>query len=332
VHNTFAQLGSTIYRMAATRRVPVVQTIHNYRFACAQPALLRDQRPCDDCVGGTRLPALRHRCFRGSLPLTAAALALQWDQNRVVRSGSVHTFIAPSKFLREQLLRDGGDSNRIVVKPNFATEPSVRPTATERPRAIVFAGWMAAEKGIDLLLEAWEILRPADAELVLAGDGPLRAVLEERYAELDSVRWTGWLPREALDRELGRARALVAPSRTYESFGLVVIEAFAMGTSVVGPAHGPFLELVEDGRTGALFQPGSASDLAGRLGWLLEQPAASWKRMSGAARAAYESRFTPSASLEALEGVYRSAIAGESLSGGADLPRPEHANLVKGGS
>ncbi len=313
VHNTFAQLGSAIYRMAAERRVPVVQTIHNYRFACAQAALLREQRPCDECVGGSRLSALRHRCFRGSLPLTAAALGLQWDQNRAARSGSVHTFIAPSDFVRERLLRDGVDAGRIVVKPHFAPEPSVRPRDGERRRAVVYAGWMVAEKGVDLLLEAWEMLRPTDAELVMVGDGPLRGPLQERYAHRGNVRWTGWLSRQDVDEELGRSRVLVAPSRAYESFGLVVIEAFAMGTAVVAPGHGAFLELVEEGLTGTVFQPGSAADLARSLRWVLEQPVSAWERMSAAARSVYRERYAPSASLRALESVYGSAITGEDV-------------------
>ena len=310
VHNTFARLGSAIYAAAAEQGVPVVQTVHNYRFACAHGALLRQGRPCEDCVGGTRWPAIRHRCYRGSLPLTVAALGLQWDQNRASRLGQVHTFIAPTSFVRERMLRDGVDGTRVVVKAHFTPEPTMPHSAGGRPRQIIFAGWMVPEKGVDLLMEAWDLLRPADAQLVLAGDGPLRGTLEARYAGLAGVRWMGWLSREELDAELDGSRALVVPSRAYESFGLVVIEAFAMATPVVAPRHGAFLELLDDARTGLFFQPGSAEDLARSIAHMLELPVPAWEELSGAARAAYLARFTPAANLEALDRIYASAVAG----------------------
>lgn len=309
VHNTFAQLGSAVYDMAAELGTPVVQTVHNYRFACAHAGLLRDDRPCEDCVGGTRWPAIRYRCYRGSLPLTAAALALQWDHVRAWKSGKVHTFIAPSAFVRERMLRDGVDGTRVIVKPHFTPEPAVAPVPGDRPRQVVFAGWMIADKGVDLLLEAWDQLRPADAQLVMAGDGPLRDELEAAYTHLEGVRWIGWVSREDLDVELGRSIALVSPSRAYESFGLVVIEAFAMGTPVVAPRHGAFLELVDEDRTGYFFEPGSAEGLARTLARVLELPTARRLELSGAARRTYLEQFTPAANLTALEQVYRSAVA-----------------------
>lgn len=309
VHNTFAQLGAAVYDMAGEHGVPVIQTVHNYRFACAHAGLLRDDRPCEDCVGNSRWPAIRHRCYRGSLPLTAAAVALQWEHVRAWRAGAVHTFIAPSAFVRDRMLRDGVDGARVVVKPHFTLEPAMSAPPGDRPRQIVFAGWMIADKGVDLLLEAWARLRPADAELVMAGDGPLREELEATYAGVGGVRWIGWVAREDLDVELGRSIALVSPSRAYESFGLVVIEAFAMGTPVVAPGHGAFLELVDEGRTGFFFEPGSASDLARTLAKLLGLPPAQRSDLSDATRKTYLEQFTPAANLAALEQVYRAAVA-----------------------
>src|SRR5437867_3098697 len=73
-HNTFPLISPSAYAACQDNGVPVVQTLHNYRFVCAGALLMRGGHPCEDCVGTSLLPALRHRCYRGSLPATGAVV------------------------------------------------------------------------------------------------------------------------------------------------------------------------------------------------------------------------------------------------------------------
>ena len=64
-HNTFPQISPSAYATCRDSGVPVVQTLHNFRFDCPGGLLLRDGNPCEDCVGTNLLPAMRQRCYRG---------------------------------------------------------------------------------------------------------------------------------------------------------------------------------------------------------------------------------------------------------------------------
>ena len=75
-HNTFPKLSPAAYAGARCSGAAVVQTLHNYRLLCPGATFLRDGRVCTDCLGKAPLPALRHRCYRGSLPATAATTAM----------------------------------------------------------------------------------------------------------------------------------------------------------------------------------------------------------------------------------------------------------------
>ena len=120
VHNEFPLLSPSIFWACHRADVPVVQTMHNYRLACANAHLLRGDRPCEDCVGRFPWPALRHRCYGPSLPRTAAVAA----RNVVHRwlgtyRKHVDAFIVLTEFSKDLLVRAGLPEERVFVKPNF---------------------------------------------------------------------------------------------------------------------------------------------------------------------------------------------------------------------
>ena len=88
-HNTFPMISPSAYVACHDNHVPVVQTLHNYRLICPNGLLLRNGHPCEDCVGTSLIPALWHRCYRGSL---AATGAITWmlARHRVARHLSSH--------------------------------------------------------------------------------------------------------------------------------------------------------------------------------------------------------------------------------------------------
>src|SRR5690606_20923110 len=132
-------------------------------------------------------------------------------------------------------------------------------------------GRLSPEKGIGDLLEAWGVVGPR-LPLKIVGDGPLRAEVVAAAESNASIEWLGPRSREDVLRLMGRARVVVVPSRCYETFGLVVIEAFAKGTPVIVSAGGALAELVEHGRTGRHFLGGDGSALVEQAGWFASHP------------------------------------------------------------
>jgi glycosyltransferase involved in cell wall biosynthesis len=236
----------------------------------------------------------------------AVAVMLQAHRTRQTWSRQIDTYVAMSSFVRDKFVEAGFPGDKISVKPNF-----VEMDQGERSHPgdyALFLGRLSPEKGLSMLLEAWERL-PSPVPLVIAGDGPLRPRLEEEVSRmgLRGVRFAGRLNRDEANTAIKKAAFLVVPSVWYEPFGLVIAEAFACGTPVLGAFVGAIQEMVDDGVTGLHFATGDPHALAKKVSWAWEhQPELT--AMGRAARRVYEDRYTANKNYDLLMNIYASAI------------------------
>jgi colanic acid/amylovoran biosynthesis glycosyltransferase len=147
------------------------------------------------------------------------------------------------------------------------------PPSTPR---LVCVGRISAEKAQILLVAAARRLRDAGivCEIVLAGDGPMRADVEDaiRRAELqDAIRITGWVSGKQVKAEIEAARALVLPSFA-ENMPVVIMEAMALGRPVISTYVAGIPELIQPGKTGWLVPAGDDAALAEAMREALEIP------------------------------------------------------------
>jgi glycosyltransferase involved in cell wall biosynthesis len=298
-HNTFPLISPAGYYAARAANVPVVQTLHNYRLICPAGTLLRDGAVCEECIDhASLLPAVVHGCYRGSRPATAAVAAML----AIHRAGgtwrrTVDAYIAPSEFTRTKLIAGGLPAERIVTKPNFvAPDPG---TGSGRGGYALFAGRLDEGKGIRTLFQAWQRLGRS-IPLVVAGDGPVHAIE-------GPVTVMGHQPREKIFELMRNASVLIFPSICYECAPMTVIEAFACGLPVIASNIGSVPEFVEHGRTGLLFRPGDAEDLARQVRWTIEHPDR-LALMRQAARQEFEAKYTAERNYKMLTGVYELAF------------------------
>ncbi|MFR3790459.1 MAG: glycosyltransferase [Blautia massiliensis (ex Durand et al. 2017)] len=265
VHNTLLVLSPAVVRAAKRCGVPVVQTLHNFRFFCPNGVLLRDGAVCEDCPARGLRCAVRHRCYRGSLAQTAVVAAVYALHRRLGTWRGV-TLLAPTEFDRAKLLefnrrRPMFDPERLAVKPNPVRLPeqAALPWAARRDQ-VVFAGRLEELKGLRTVLEAWKLLGADAPELLVAGKGPLGDWARRNAGA--RVRFLGQVPPEELTRLMAESRAVVAASLCYESFALVPAEAHALGTPVLASDLGNVGASVRPGVDGLRFAPGDAAALA----------------------------------------------------------------------
>jgi glycosyltransferase involved in cell wall biosynthesis len=186
--------------------------------------------------------------------------ALRASRTAALRSAR-HVF-CPSAYLRDVALRWRLDPERVSVLPNPAPDLPAMPDRDELRRelgvsgaVLVFAGRLGPQKALEVALDALAGLD--EVTFVVAGDGPERAALERRAAELglDSrVRFLGSVPRERVLRLFRAADASVLPS-AWENFPHTVVEALAVGCPVIATAVGGVPEVVRDGENGLLVPP-----------------------------------------------------------------------------
>jgi glycosyltransferase involved in cell wall biosynthesis len=227
----------------------------------------------------------------------AAAHALHRDTRDLVA-----TYIALNPDIRAALLQAGVPAERIEVKPNTVVDPGP-PTAPGA--ALVFVGRLSEEKGVLLLLDAWEAHEDGSrGELVLVGDGPLRAEVSARAARRTDVRMTGLLDADAVSAEMAAGRAVVVPSTWTEAFPMVVLEAMARGRPVVSSRLGGLPDIVTPD-VGWVVEP-SARPLSEALAEVVASPEAAAAKGS-AARRRFETTYHPDVVTRRLVAIYEGA-------------------------
>jgi len=299
VHNTFPLLSPSIYWASSRARVPVVQTLHNFRLLCAQATFLRKGELCEDCLGRTPWRGVLRKCYRNSTSQSTALVAmLSVHRTLGTYRRKVTRYIALSEFSRAKFIEGGLPAQQISVKPNFVA--AERSDADERTGG-VFVGRLSIEKGLHVLVAALRMLPHTVCDVI--GAGAQLASLQNNA----QIRLLGEQSAQAVLERMRTASYLVMPSICYEQFPRTLVEAFACGLPVIASRLGPLAELVTDGHTGLLFTPGSSSDLAEKLRFAETHPD-TMRQMGRNARHEYEAKYTPQRNHEQLMEVYRAAM------------------------
>lgn len=263
--------------------VPVVMTLRDVRLMCPAGTLMRGGRYdgvygaeyCKEelCVGGSALNCVKHRCYGGNLA-KSALVAAEFYARRLHRLYDVvDLFIAPSRAIRDLAIRAGIVPEKLTVIHNFIDDNFFHRAPRQEPgRYFLFVGRLAREKGVDVLIEAMRRL-PRDIQLHIVGVGPDEEVLRRQAADLENIRFAGFLQGKALQEQYRDCLASVVPSNWFENFSRTVIESVASGKAVIGSRVGGIEEVVEHEETGLLVEPGDIDQLADALARLHAHPA-----------------------------------------------------------
>lgn len=260
--------------------VPVVYTAHDYVTICPAYLMLNgDGCVCDACLeDGKYRHCIEKRCVKGSRAKSALA-AMEASFNRAHRSNArIDRVIAPSRFMRSKLIEGGWPQEKVVALQNFADDAILARASgfgddvTDRERPyLLFFGRLSAEKGVDTLLGAFDLAAPSlpqGMRLIVVGDGPDAVEFKNLAGSLDSascIEFVGYQSGNALQEYVEKATFAIASSRCRENMPYSIVEAYAAGTPVVGTRIGGIPELVTEGVTGYVCEPGDASSMAGAM-------------------------------------------------------------------
>jgi len=304
-HSLFPQISPSAYAACYDSGVPVVHTLHNYRPICPGAMLIRDGKPCEDCVGTNLLPSLQHKCYRDSL-LATGANAWQITRNRWAGTyQKVNKYIALTEFAASRYVKAGFDKDSLVVKPNFLPSKSTVSRDTESTYA-VYVGRLSEEKGVRTLLNAW--VKTGGLSLKVLGDGPLRNELELFAKEKGlNVEFLGFMPNDQALDVIANAKLQIIPSEWYEGFPMVVLEAYALGVPLVVSRIGSLEEVVQEGKTGLKFTPGDEDDLAEKVNDLISDESL-LSKMKANAQELFKNNYTADANFKMLMAIYQQVI------------------------
>jgi glycosyltransferase involved in cell wall biosynthesis len=270
VHNTLPLISPSVYYAAFKRKVPVVQTIHNFRLICPGATLTRNGNICEDCVGNGLATALKHRCYRNSF-LQTFSIGTMLKIHRMLKTYQrVNGYIALTEFNKNKLLNLVCDDKKIYVKPNFVKYTSnIECEEREVENYFVFIGRLDKLKGIDLIIESWKDIK--DTELIVLGDGPLKKELDSYIKDnkINHVKLLGFMKREEAFEIIKRAKAIIMASQWYEGFPMIIVESFSLGVPVIAGEIGNLGSIITHNENGLLFKYDSKEDLKEKIGMLI---------------------------------------------------------------
>jgi len=269
VQNLYPLISTSIFQPIRQRRIPVVMRCPNYRIFCPNGRHLVNGRVCNKCAGlGREIWCVIHNCEGSLLKSLGYAARNTWARlTRRILDG-VDVFIVQSEFQRQVFAARGISADRIEVVPGMAPDVAGSPEMSTG-EGVAFVGRISPEKGIETLVEAARIV--PDIPFAVAGDDA--GLPGIRQAAPANVRWHGFLRGEQLTDLYRSSRIVVVPSRWYEGFPNVIVQAMMMGRPVICSNIGGLPEIVDAGDTGLLFETDNVSDLARKIRYLYERPA-----------------------------------------------------------
>ena len=307
VHVHEAAMPANLEPVLAVR--PVVHTLHDFSFGCSTGSkYFRNGTVCTRPHGrGCFGVGLARGCLHRLDPRSAVARYKQ-IQNELPRLRTAAGIVVHSRFMHHVALENGVPTERMSIVPLFTASVS-DPQVPLPERTVAFAGRITPEKGVDLLIEALAVHPYAWDRLLVAGDGWDRDRCERLARDRglgERVEFLGHRDAQGVRETLARARVVAFPSRWPEPFGIVGLEAMAVGRPVVATAVGGIPEWLDDGHTGILVPPGDAAALGWAIRSLLADPARAAE--FGAEGRRQVERFSPEAYLAGLLAVYERAI------------------------
>ena len=302
VHSVYPMFSPSILVACRRKNVPVVMTVHSHNLTCPTWYHLYKGRVCEDCVGGHEYRCVTKNCRNNILESSAYALRSSVARRFRLFHDNVSVLIVMTPFAKAKLMQAGFREDQIAVVPNPA---SIRESGADpfAGKYVAFAGRISPEKGIDTLLAA--AAQMPDVPFKVAGEGP--ALLGMKAKAPPNVEFVGMLGSDELSEYYERSRILVVPSICFEQFPMVVLEAMGRALPVVGSRIGGLPEIIDEGQTGSLFEPGNPGDLVRQVRRLWEDPQLC-RRMGIAGRQKVLREYTEDAYFHNLITVYQAAI------------------------
>lgn len=267
-HNVIPVASLSIYGMARSLKLPVIQYIHNFRPFSPSGTLWVGESVNPAALGGNMWPEILHGGWQGSRLKT---LILAFHLKKAIRSGllnQIDHWISPSQFMKDHFVKAGVPEERITVIPH-CHHGDVRESPAEEGDYYLYLGRLERDKGMDLLLDAWKALAASSGgtipKLKIAGKGSLEGQVEKAAASNPHIEYLGHVSGAQKQALLDHCRAVIIPSICWESLGLTAYEGYASRRPVIASRAGALQETVQAGITGWLFQPGSAEDLASTI-------------------------------------------------------------------
>lgn len=302
IHNVYHIIGNDIYRLIYSMNIPIVQTLHNFRFLCPAGLFMDNSHQiCEKCSQGSFINCTLKKCYQNShFKSLGMSILAKNGKNEVVKY--VDRFIVLNEFSKSRFLKYGFNPDRFVVKSNFIEARKFVPTEYNY---ILYIGRLSPEKGVETLIEAFIQLR---MPLKIAGSGDeiyvnKLKVLAEKNKQIEFL---GYVEGGIKEELIKKTKFLIIPSLCYENFPVSILDAYSFSKPIIASNIGGIPYIVKNGETGFLFEPGNFLSLKAVVEKMLEKDRFIEMGVNGYKY--FSENFTEKQNYEQLMSIYGSAI------------------------
>ena len=258
IHLLWGQITPSIFPVLRKHHVPILFTVHDYRIVCPAYTFRNGNgKICEECQGKYFYKCFTHTCTKGNKVMSLVMAAEQYFRNFFFNPAKyIDGFIYVSNFaknIQEKYMPAVKNIPNIILY-NFSTSITNTPKKYPKDKYFLFFGRLSYEKGIRTLLEAFKEL--PDYKLKIVGTGPLEKELN-RFKELyklNNIEFLGYKQGKELTHLVTNAYFVIVPSEWYENNPMTIIEAYSVGTPVIGAKIGGIPEIIVNEKTGFQFE------------------------------------------------------------------------------
>lgn len=282
------------YRQKTGSKLKIVYTAHDYQLICPSHGLFdSDINICEKCLGGNYTHCFKTKCMKNSRAksLLATLDSYFWKISKAY--SYIDTIICPSRFLKNKLDTQPRFADKTIALHNFIELQDV--CKVQKGDYVLEFGHLSRDKGTLTLLEVAK--RMPDVKFIFAGYGMAESDIEK----VCNAKYVGFKTGDELRELIQKAICSIYPSQWYENCPFSVIESQMYATPVIASRMGGIPELIDEGKTGLLFEAGNVDDLEEKLRYLLETPCAIETFTQNCSNVSFE---TPDTYYEKLMKIY----------------------------
>lgn len=262
------KLSPSVIRGAKKMGLPVILRLSDYFLLCPRFDFLSNGKVCEDCLKKGYKSCVRKKCVKGSL-MASIIRVISMKIHKVMKVyDDVDAFITPSEFLKNKLIKNGFEKEKIHCIPTFTNNED----ANKKSENIVgdyglYFGRIAEEKGVETLVYAYEKL-PEHKLKIMGDDTTQEAIKLKEYVRsnnLSNIEFVGFKSGKDLEDIIKKARFTLIPSIWYDNLPNTALESFKHSKPVIASNIGSLPELVQDGINGYLFKVGDVEELSKKI-------------------------------------------------------------------
>lgn len=263
--------------------IPVVMHLHELTAICPCYTMLRpDGTICNDCMTKGYWNCVKNNCIKASKAKSILAYAEAMFLKCGKYYNKIDLYIAECDFYKKIVDKANFTKSSIIKMNNFLPVDQEYKAYTDCDDYILYFGRYAREKGVLTILKAYSLMN-CNEKLVLVGRGPEEEKIKTFVTEnkLDNkVIINDAIFGDEMDRIIEKAKVVLVPSEWYENGAFVALQALAKGKIVVASDIAGLSEIIQDGETGFLAEPGNPDSFAITIQKVLEMPGEELRRMS----------------------------------------------------